>query len=281
MRELWLVGLLGLAVTLCSPSRCTAQSSLPGEDGYAVGSGDVLRVSSFEHKEISGEFQVTDQGTITYPLLGQVSVAGMSVSDVAALLERELEKDFFVNVSLTVDVKEFRSKPVTVLGEVRNPGTYFLKGRTTLTQMLANIGGFSGSAGGVLELRRVETGEDGAPVQRTYTYDLSGLVARGEGENVVLEGGDILWVPAKQLYFVTGEVPKPGRYGIEPGLTLLQALSQAGGQDKFASNVVEVHREVDGEKQIIEFDVSDIRKGRIEDPPVRSGDMIVVKRRFF
>lgn len=246
-----------------------------------MGPGDVLRVSSFQHNEISGEFQVTDEGTITYPLLGLVSIEGMSVSDVAALLETELEKDYFVDVSLTVEVKEFRSKPVTVLGEVRNPGTYFLKGRTTLTQMLANLGGFTGSAGGVLELRRVETGDDGAPVQRTYTYDISGLVARGEGENVVLTGGDIIWVPAKQLYFITGEVPKPGRYGIEPGLTLLQALSQAGGQDKFASNVVEVHRESGADKQILEFDVSDIRKGKIADPLVQSGDMIVVKRRFF
>jgi protein involved in polysaccharide export with SLBB domain len=64
-------------------------------------------------------------------------------------------------------------------------------------------------------------------------------------------------------------------------MTLMQALSHAGGVGKFASQVIEVHREVDGEKKILSFDLSHIRKGRLADPAVASGDVIFVKRRFF
>jgi protein involved in polysaccharide export with SLBB domain len=64
-------------------------------------------------------------------------------------------------------------------------------------------------------------------------------------------------------------------------MTLMQALSQAGGVGKFASQVIEVHREVDGEKKILSFDLSHIRKGRLADPAVVAGDVIFVKRRFF
>lgn len=266
---------------LAATAVVSAQSAAPDTGAYSVGPGDVLRVSSFEHKDISGEFQVADDGTITYPLLGQVSVQGLTPTEIAAQLKSRLEKDFFVDVNLTVEMEDYRSQPVTVLGQVGKPGTYFLRGRTTLTQLLAQIGGFDRDAGSVLELRRLETDDSGAQVQKTYTYNTSALIAQGEGENVILKGGDIIWVPAKQIFFITGEVSKPGRYGIEPGLTLMQALSEAGGQEKFASNVIEIHREVEGEKKILEFDIAQIRKGRVEDPAIESGDVVIVKRRFF
>ena len=81
--------------------------------------------------------------------------------------------------------------------------------------------------------------------------------------------------------FVTGEVASPGQYEMSRGITLMQAITQAGGLGKFASQAIEVHREVEGEKTILDFDLSHIRKGKIPDPPIKPGDVVIVRRRFF
>ena len=90
---------------------------------------------------------------------------------------------------------------------------------------------------------------------------------------VTIRPGDVVSVSAKQRYFITGEISKPGQYDLSPGMTLMQAISQAGGQGKFASQTVEVHRGGDGDKEILAFDLSHIRKGKAPDPAIEAGDV--------
>ena len=257
-----------------------AQETPAVERGYVVGVGDVLEVTAYQEDEISGEFSVEVGGSITFPLLGSVSVAGMTVAEIAGVLESLLEKDFYVDVQLKVVVGVFTSQPVTLLGEVTKPGTYYLEGRTTLSELLSEAGGLKSSAGPILELRRTAPvpGEGLPPPMVFSTAKLS----TGEaGRDVELRSGDVLYVSAKKLFFITGEIARPGQYEISLGLTLLQAISQAGGTGKFASQAIEVHRDVAGEKQILNFDLSHIRKGKTSDPAVLAGDVLIVKRRFF
>jgi polysaccharide export outer membrane protein len=248
--------------------------------GYEVGIGDVIEVTAFQEDEISGEFLVEASGAITFPLLGPVPVAGMTPASISVILEELLERDYYVDVQLKVKVEVFASQPVTLLGEVQAPGTYYLEGRTTLTELLSKAGGLRSSAGPVLELRRTSRTEGEGPPE-PMIFETSKLSTGETGRDVILRAGDVLYVSPKQIYFITGEVARPGQYEISLGMTLMQALSQAGGAGKFASQVIEVHREVDGEKQILNFDLSHIRKGRLADPAVISGDVIFVKRRFF
>jgi len=112
-------------------------------------------------------------------------------------------------------------------------------------------------------------------------FSTSKLLTGEAGRDVLLQAGDVLFVSAKRLFFITGEIARPGQYEISFGLTLLQAISQAGGVGKFASQSIEVHRDIEGEKQILSFDLSHIRKGKTSDPPVLAGDVLIVKRRFF
>jgi polysaccharide export outer membrane protein len=260
---------------------CVAGQQADSEEfGYRVGPGDVLKVDAFQHEDITGEFAVEENGTITFPLLGSVAVSGSTTAQVASRLEVLLEKDYYVDVQLHVEVTEYKSQPVTVLGEVQRPGTYYLTGRTTVTQLLAEAGGLKSTAGAVVELRRVDL-VDQRPVQSVVSFQTSKLLTGEEGGDVEVRQGDVLSVSAKQLFFITGEVAQPGQYEISPGLTLMQAISQAGGQGKFASQTVELHREQAGEKQILTFDLSHIRKGRATDPLVESGDVLIVRRRFF
>ena len=278
----WLV--VCIVVTLLAASSVGAQvagaTSFPSEEGYTIGAGDVLRVVAYQHGEISGEFPVNQDGTITFPYLDQVPVEGMTDAQVATELERLLEKDFYVDVQLQVEVKEHRSRAVTVLGEVGRPGTYYLQGTTTVSQLLAEANGVRSSAGGTLELRRTEEFEDGQ-IKKVYSMSVAKLLSGAGESDIEVLAGDVLFVPAKQLFFITGEVKSPGRYEIESGMTLMQAISRSGGLDKFAAQKVEIHREVDGIKNATAYDLSEIRKGDVDDPAIRSGDVIIVKRRFF
>lgn len=169
---------------------------------------------------------------------------------------------------------------MTLLGEVQRPGTFYLRGRTSITQLLAEAGGLTANCGPVLELRRIEW-LDGQSVQRVFTYSTSTLRTGEEGGGFEVRAGDVVSVSAKELYFITGEVAKPGQYEISRGMTLMQALSQAGGQSKFASQSVELHRESGGAKQIMTVDLSQIRKGKVADPRIEPGDVLIVRRRFF
>jgi polysaccharide export outer membrane protein len=269
-----------LLLVFCLTNAVGAQETAPESDRYRVGIGDVIEVEAFQEDEISGEFSVEASGAITFPLLGTVFVSGMTPSEIAVLLEKMLEKDFYVDVQLKVVVEVFASQPVTLLGEVQTPGTYYLEGRTTLAELLSKAGGLKSSAGPVLELRRTVRSEGEVPSQ-PLIFETAKLSTGEAGRDVILQAGDVLFVSPKKVYFITGEVARPGQYEISLGMTLMQALSQAGGVGKFASQVIEVHREVGGEKKILTFDLSQIRKARLGDPAVVSGDVIFVKRRFF
>lgn len=248
---------------------------------YRIGVGDTVSVHAFEQDEISGDFMVDESGSITFPLLGTVHVGGMTLVEVSALLERLLEKDYYVDVQLLVEVKDYRSKPVTLLGQIRKPGTYYLqRGQTTLHDILADAGGLSEGAGPTVELRRTEI-VDGHEVQNVLTFDTDKLMTGEQGQDVELQEGDVISVTAKRLYFMTGEINRPGEYETTSEVTLMQAMSRAGGLSKFASQTVELHRDIHGEKKILRFDLADIRKGKIDDPRVLAGDIIIVKRRFF
>ncbi len=265
---------------VCLPMLAFAQGVTPEDGGYRLGVGDVIEVEAYQEEEISGRFTVNAAGAVTYPLLGSVAVAGKTPAEVVDLLESLLEKDYYVDVQLKIAVAVFASQPVTLLGQVQNPGTYYLEGRMTLTELLAKAGGLKPTAGPVLELRRTARGDgEGAPPP--MDFPTSKLLTGEVGRDVILQAGDVLFVSAKKIFFISGEVARPGQYEISLGLTLMQAISQAGGVGKFASQAIEVHRDVDGEKQILSFDLSQIRKGRMGDPAVLPGDVIFVKRRFF
>ncbi len=258
-----------------------AQEEVPSAvAGYRVGAGDVLRVEAYNHDEISGNFAVEVEGEISFPMLGRVEVAGQTTSEIANHLEELLERDYYVDVQLQVEVEEYHSKPVTVLGEVARPGTYYLEGKTSLHKILAEAGGLKPTAGQFVELRRVQV-VDGVEQPFVRTFGTVPILKGEAGRDIILQQGDVISVSAKEQFFITGEVAKPGQYDLTTGMTLMQAISHAGGQGKFASQTVEVHRTGDGDKEIFTFDVSHIRKGKEPDPVIKAGDVLIIRRRFF
>jgi polysaccharide export outer membrane protein len=265
-------------VVSLTPSLVAAQSA-----DYVLGSQDVLAITVWNQQDLSGAFRVESDGTFTFPLIGRVKAAGQTQRDVETVLRRRLAEGYFKQPQVSVAVKEFRRQEVHVVGEVRQPGTYALSGDITVVAALARAGSTTPAAGSEVVIVRSGGRASGpqlpeAPNEKeennVVRVDLRKLEAGTLDRSLLLLEGDTLFVPAAATVFVSGHVKAPGAYPVGPTMTVLQALSLAGGiTDRGASGRIKIVRiGPDGRSQEIKAKLSD---------PVRAGDTIVVPERFF
>ncbi len=237
---------------------------------YAVGPGDTLNVRVYGEEPLSGIFPVNDRGELNYPLLGRVPVAGHTADQIAAMLGEQLTGEYLVAPSITVWLDAHNSQPVPVLGAVAEPGLYYLKGQTTVLELLSQAGGvLNGSASEV----RITHGGDESNVT---IVPFEGLIAEGAG-NQVLRAGDLVFVP-DSLIAVMGSVGKPGEVPYREGLTVSQTIAAAGGPTTVA-NLGRVYVLRGGQR--IRVNLRRALKGQGDDPIVQPGDRIYVKESNF
>jgi polysaccharide biosynthesis/export protein len=251
---------------------------------YRIGPGDRVEIKVFKHEDLSGVFEVLSDGTIRYPLIGSLRIGDLTVKEASDRLEAALEQNYLVEAQLSLGVKEYLSRPVTVLGSVQRPGKYYLKAQTTLMDVITEAGGLRDDAGDVVVLSRKIQDRRGASTVRTWNLNVTELLRASDGStSVPLAEGDVINVPQRTLFTVYGEVLKPGSYRLQRGMTLLKAISEAGGLGKFASKkAVEVHRKVDdGAETVLRYNLARIEDQDDPDPEISAGDTIVVPRRFF
>ncbi len=247
---------------------------------YRVGVGDKLEVSVFGHEDLSKVVEVRGDGTINYPLIGDQQVEGKTVSQIDDEITRVLGKDYLVDPQVSVDVREYQSQWVTVIGEVRNPGQYVLKRNMRLIDLLAAAGGATKEAGAQILITR-RTGKDEAPQQ--IAVDRERLLSRDNVDgNPLLVHGDIIAVGEKEAFYIRGEVNKPGMYYLESGLTIMNAISVAGGLTQFANRKdIQLLREDGGRHEKLNINLKAIEDGKKPDVPLRPSDTIIVPRRVF
>jgi polysaccharide export outer membrane protein len=250
-----------------------------GQDlAYIVGPDDVLLVTVFNEPQLSGRFRVEADGQFGFPFIGRVKAAGTSVADIAEVLKTRLADGYLRNPQVTVDVDQFRSQRVFVTGEVRSPGMYTLSGAVTLLEALAQAGSTTADAGSeVLILHPKEAARDrparpedaDADIERVSLRDiLSGKLS----QNVAVRDGDTVFVPRAERFYVTGYVRSPGYYVLEPNMTVLQAISVAGGiSERGSDRRIRITRIVDNEKTEFDASLTDI---------VQGGDTINVRQRI-
>lgn len=274
--------------TAASPSLPPALPAAPAptraaDAEYRVGPGDVVEVSVLGHSDLSRTATVQPNGSITLPLLNEVPVAGLTVSEVQRKLTTLLNKDFLVDPHVEVRVTEYQSQFVLVLGEINAPGRKALRGGSRLVDVLVDSGGFTSHASGEVVINRSEgTFEGGAKVLRMRlggTFSAQDYVAL----EVVLRQGDVVTALARSYVTVEGEVQHPGRYAIEGELTVTGAISTAGGMTRYGSSQVRLRRidPASGKVTITKVDLKSVRKGNKADPPVVPNDVITVSRRLF
>lgn len=253
-------------------------------DTYRVGPGDVLDVTVYDNPDLTRLVTVQHGGEISFPLIGDLQVAGSNVTAVRDRLQELLGKDYLVNPQVEVKVREYRSQWVTVAGEVSRPGKYYLDGPKTLLELLTEAGGFTqGASGEVAVTRQNGTFESGgASVKLRLARDMAPAQQK-QALALILTNGDLVSASNLQYCYVTGEVKNPGSFPLSGGLTVLKAVSVAGGLSKFGNKgKVEILRKNrSGGAERIKVDLDEIERGKSPDVPLLAEDIVKVGKRVF
>ena len=240
---------------------------------YVVGEGDVLRIVVYDHDDLTTTSRVSGEGVITFPLIGQVEVKGLTLSQVADKITSLLSDGYVVNPQVNIFIQELRSKKAFIMGEVQKPGLYVLPGQTTFMSLLSEAGGLTKDAGDKAIIKRKANPSD--KNESVITVDLKRLIEKGDtSQDVPIMDGDSVYITKAGLFYVTGEVKKPDAYKYEDGITVIKAVTMAGGfTDKASKGRVKILRKTGGKEETLE-------KLNM-DEPVMPNDVIVVPESFF
>lgn len=250
---------------------------------YRIGARDLLNVRVDEDEKLNGDRRVSEAGTINLPLIGDVQVAGKTPGEAEQAISRLLVEKYMQRASVSVQVLEFRSRPISVIGAVKTPGNLSFSGRWTLLEALAAAGGLAETHGNVVYvLRRADNG-----LSDQVTIDLDDLLVRGDPRtNIPIFPNDLINVPVtvEVTVYCLGEVAKPGALSFKSSerITVLTAIAHAGGLTDRASKKILVKRSApaDGRTEVT-VDYNKILAGKEPDLELRQGDVIVVKESFF
>lgn len=270
--------LLGQAPAVAPNGVAPAQAS-----GYRIGPKDLIEVRVYEEPQLNVERRVSEDGTIALPLIGDFVVSEMTAPEVQAKLKALLELKYFTHASVEIQVREFRSKPISVIGAVKAPGPLAFSGRWTLIEALTAAGGLAESHGNeIYVLRRAENG-----LTDQIAISVDDLMVKGAPTaNIPIFANDLINVPAtiNVTIYCLGEVAHAGAvvFASTERITVLAAIARAGGLTDRASKTILVKRQrrnVAAEE--IKVDYRAIVNGKAPDLPLEEGDVIVVKEAFF
>jgi len=272
-----------ILLLLCASLASTARAQGGKDAAYRIGARDLLSVRVDEDDKLNGDRRVTEAGTINLSLIGDVQVAGKTTAEAAQAISRLLVEKYMQRASVDVQVLEFRSRPITVIGAVKSPGNLGFSGRWTLLEAVAAAGGLAESHGNVVYvLRRADSG-----LSDQVTIDLDDLMVRGDPRvNIPIFPNDLINVPVTVdvTVYCLGQVAKPGALAFKSSerITVLTAIAHAGGLTDRASKKILVKRQAaaDGRSEIT-VDYNKILAGKEPDIELRQGDVIVVKESFF
>jgi polysaccharide export outer membrane protein len=193
----------------------------------ALGPGDAIRVTVFQNPDLTTEATVSADGTVAFPLLGEVKVAERTPIEAGKLIaDRLRQRKLVLDPQVSVTLVALRSRQVAVLGAVAKPGHYPLEAsHTRVTDLLALAGGVNDAGD---ETVVVVTNRSGSPER--IEIDVPAMYESGNLEaNIELQPGDTLFVPSAPVFYIYGAVQRPGAYPLEPGTSVLRALALGGG----------------------------------------------------
>ena len=279
----------------------------PDED-YRIGPGDVIDIQVEDAAQLSGNRRVTAAGNIPMPYLKKISVLNKTTEEVAAAIADGLRGRYLKDPQVYVTVVHPNSRMFMIQGAVRVPGTYYIEGRPTLVKLISAAGGLGdnyGSTAFILRENKSDAKEaEAAPANNTANaaaakpagavteaqeaasadYEiipvniarfLKGVVGNA---SLYIKPGDVVNVPPTDVFFVAGEVRKPGDFPLKDGTTLRQAISLAQGMNFAAApGRAVIFREGEGGKRIeIPVDISAVMGNKKPDVTIMPNDVIMV-----
>lgn len=282
--------LLSLAVLLVvqtaspaqRPAAAKPQSPPQASSTYLIGATDVLKIRVFGEDQYNGDYNVDGDGSITFPLLGRIAVAGKTTRQIEEELTKALADGWLNKPQLSVEIGAYRSRSIFVIGEVRLAGRYTIEGPMTLLEVIGQAGSLTATASDTIIVQRFKDGIVASVTEAPVVGDerLTEILRVSyrdlqEGRlkaNILLQDGDTILVPPAELFYVTGFVKTPGAFPLKPGMTVRQALAVAGGvNERGSTRGLKILRIVNGKEQEISVDQSDL---------VKPNDTIRVRQRL-
>jgi polysaccharide export outer membrane protein len=221
--------------TVAPPPKPPAQLSAT----YVVGATDVLSIRVVNEEQLTNKYTVDSDGSITFPLIGRIQVSGKNTRQIEEDLTKALQPDWLKRAQVAVEIDKYRSRSIFVMGEVRNPGRYAIEGPMTLLEVIANAGSTTPQASDTIIVQRYKDGMAatvGAPAlpgddrsAEVMRISLEQLRAGKISANMLLQDSDTIIVPIADRFYVSGFVKTPGSFVLRPGMTVRQAIAEAGG----------------------------------------------------
>jgi len=246
---------------------------------YAIGAQDLLGITFLEAAELSRDVRVAPDGTISLPYLAErVVLSGLTLNQAEELLKRKYQEAGILNEpNISITLKELVSKPVAVMGAVRNPGVFQLGATTPLMRVITQAGGFTDDAGTIVQVVRAGTSSQDQ-VLRIRIEDLRmGLLEA----NIPVHGGDTVNVLPAGAVYVVGAVNRPGRHSLKSDseqMTLLRLIALAEDTKRSAKldATVILRKDESGATKEIPVDLKKILQRKAPDVPVMANDIVFV-----
>ena len=249
----------------------TMAAGMAGAAEVLLGPGDVVKASVYGSPDLSVETRVSENGSLTFPLLGDVQVGGLSVQQAEKKIGGLLEKGGYLKkAQVNLLITNMTSQQVSVLGQVNRPGRYPVDGPRKVLDLLAVAGGVNPEGSDMVTLVRNRNGKT-----TRETIDVVDMVRKGEvNRDYEVAPGDIIFVERAPRAYITGEVNRPGAFRLERAMTVQQALSAGGGltQRGTQRGLRIARRAPDGSVQTIDAKADDL---------VQTDDVITVKESWF
>lgn len=281
-RTLLLMTALSVPLAAAAPGDTSPEPATPGD--YIIGKQDLLQISVFDLEALNQLVRVQDDGTISLPLVGDIRADGMTRSSLEKTIAQRLMPKYVLDPQVSVFVKSFESKKVTVIGAVRTPGSFELIGTRTLLEALSMASGtLKEQAGKTIQVIRRQADDS----TQTIPINIDALDSGDPTANIPIQGGDIIQVPVDDLLYiyVNGAVRSPGMFRIkrsEP-VTVLRAVTIAGGINERGSErrIKVLKTDPDGTTHVIPVDLKKIKQGKEKDMRLGDNDVVVVPEAYF
>lgn len=264
-----------MGILLCFAQKDTKDR----EKEYIISPNDILEITVYGEPDLSTSARVSQDGTIIYPLLGNIKVGGFTLRELEIIITHLLGQDYLVKPQVSIFVKEYAK--ISILGQVRNPGSYEMKESLTLTQAIALTGGFANTAN-TSKVKIIRTAGD---EKETLEINVDQILEKA-APDVEIKANDTIIVEEYGRFSIMGQVTRPGVYTLQRGLKVIEAINLAGGFTATAAqDGTRVIRIEGSEKKVtrIHVPVASIMKGgdTSKDIELKDGDTIVIPESFF
>jgi polysaccharide biosynthesis/export protein len=250
-----------------------AVPALAQQESLLIGSGDLIQVDVMDTPEMEQQVRVTDDGTVPLAYVGNVKVAGQTPANAAGMIERALiAKNVMHHPEVTVKIQEYATQDVSVLGQVRTPGTYPITTPQPILKILSQAGGLSDTADRHIMIKRLN-GEQ-------LPYFVSNDSDEALAHEIMVHPGDTVLVARAPMVYVMGDVNRPGAYTIatnDARLSVMQAIAMAGSAAKTSiPSHVRLIRKTDNGPVETQVHLDAIQKGKQSDVMLQANDIVYV-----